>query len=1109
MKTRSERTKDLAERSRFWIDDLHVQPDRCVVMRDGEEIKLEKRLMQVLVELAENDGKPVSTGALLKEFWSDDDGNELYDENPVTKAISTLRRKIKDDARTPRYIKTIIKLGYCIIPKVKFAEGYRHADSEFGTWTRGNPYVGLKSYDHSHADVFQGRSATVADLMQAMREQIDNERRFVLVVGPSGCGKTSLIHASIIPTISKHGGFDGLRAISVAICDPSTTSDVDPMNTLVASLAGWEVGDRKVFSLISQEYLRKILIESPEKVTDIIEDSFRRHPVRGTGGQVHAHLLLIIDHAEVIVSDEDISSEQISLFARAIRCLCRSQRTLTIMISRLDFYPALISALPELADYRSGHGHFEVTMPSEGELAKIIRKPAALAGVNFEEHPKNQVFLDDMLCKKAIAQPDALPLLQHTLHSLYEKCGRTGVLTFAAFDEIGGLEGAIARRAEQVFGELPATVQGSLESILSRLVVIQPDSGAVSARPVLRNLLEIDARQLAQAFVDAHLFVSDLDGGQPIVKVAHEALLRQWPRAADWIKENRRLLQAKARLQNAAERWDREGRRDDHLLNPGRPLSESREVITKFPDDFKSEVYALIAASGRSDRRRRNLRRFAVALLGAFGITAAALAIEARRASNEAESRRIEAQDANTFMLKEIARNLEHLADPSLLEKISEQAISVYGRYPPDMLSIEDRINFSRALRIRGRVRMGREQWQPALEDFRRAESIAAQAVAADHGSIDAQFEFAQTSYWIGHLRMDQKRFDEATKHLIDYRDRVERLRSIGENDPEWIMEESYSYNNLATLSWKTGKNTDALAQLERSLMLKKEAIGIDSRAEWRKEVAVTLSWIGMALESAGRLDEAAWQHSASIEELSPIVSANSDNKEWAGQLANFRQLQSLLSLSRGQPERAKHSIAAALETLEPLATGKATDYKWIYYLASAHQIAGDCDRALGNRRSAAAHYAESLEILKRISGDEVDAKQQRLQAIIELGRIRMLDDTMDFDRLEAIVATLDRLHAHSPDDTHILTALSDALLLSADRLNAKGEFERARERWGKVLRISEAKDTSGLSPQLMAADAIARLRLHGSAVAAEEIGRLARIGYRHPDYLALLKASR
>ncbi|ALS96374.1 transcriptional regulator [Xanthomonas oryzae] len=139
---------------------------------------------------------------------------------------------------------------------------------------------------------------------------------------------------------------------------------------------------------------------------------------------------------------------------------------------------------------------------------------------------------------------------------------------------LGGLEGALAHHAEHTFRALPGDAQAALGEVLALLSVIHPDSDAVTARRALWSALPANsaARVLVEAFVHARLLVA----GEPGVAVAHEALLRQWTRAAEWIHENRRLLQARKRLQQAGQRWAAEGRCTDHLLNSGRPLSEAR-----------------------------------------------------------------------------------------------------------------------------------------------------------------------------------------------------------------------------------------------------------------------------------------------------------------------------------------------------------------------------------------------------------------------------------------------------------------------------------------------------------------------------------------------------
>lgn len=1099
---------NFTDRSQFRVGDLLVVPDMNIVMRGEEEIKLEPRMMEVLVELAHNANKTVSKDALLDEFWSDEEGNQTSDENPVTKTISILRKRIGDDKRKPRYIKTVSGKGYCIIASVQFAEGYRHNHRDFGRWTHGNPYVGLKPFDGQYAEVFQGRSGTVAALLSSIREQIDNQRRFILIVGSSGCGKTSLVRAALIPTLTRPGGAEGLRAISVATCDLGTTGDGDVMATLAAALSCWSFGEQSLFAFFPIEDLKKILIETPEKISIIIENGFRRYPQRGIENQPHAHFLLTIDHAEVLVANRDVTNEQKRAFARAIRALCDTPRTMTAMISRWDFYHSLAEALPELAENRSGLGHFEVSMPNEGELAKIIRKPASLAGVNFEEHPTTQVFLDDLLCRKAMAQPDALPLLQHTLHALYERCSGTGLLTYAAFEEIGGLEGAIARRAEHVFGELPKDLQKNLERILAQLVEIQPDNGAVSASPISRSKLSPDADSLACAFIDARLFIAELNSGHPFVTVSHEALLRNWPRAADWIEENKRLLQAKERVKRAAKRWVEGGRKNDHLLYSGRPLGEAHEVLARMPEDLDNEVHLFISASIKAEKNRRSLRRLLIAAFAIFSATSLAFGVAAGAAKKEAEARRIEAERANTLMLDEIASNIEHVGDLSLLEKIASNAISTYRNRPFESLSQDDLVNFSRALRIQGSVKMKKGQFNSSIRDLREAEFMSASAVILKPKSIYSLREFAQTSFWIGLHGRNRKDYNKAEEHWSNYLHRARLARSISPDDPALLMEESYAHNNLATLADEKGEPEKSWTHLQMSLSLKKRALAILNREDWQKDLADTESWIGMTLESLGNLNKASSFFSSAIARLKPIVDRHPENKEWALQLIKFRQLSARLQLSRGFNQAARISIEDAILDQNRIFGENRTNNEWNYGLAHSYQIAGDCERILGNKSAAANHYAMALHTIGNNSGTEIDPREQRLRALVEIGNVRLQGIESNQKRFMDVAGSLNRLHFETPTDIHTSTTLAEVMLLSGDALNAGGSHQEARKQWNRILTLQNGMPRQISSPKMIAIRTIAEARLGNRAAAADGMKKLEAIGYRHQDFASSLKLS-
>lgn len=200
---------------------------------DGQTITLEPRMMEVLIALAERAGEVISAEQLLIEVWH----GSFYGDNPVHKTIAQLRRKLGDDSRQPRYIETIRKRGYRLLPKVIFPEDYRGAVIGTQVWGHGNPYVGLQAFDPAHAAVFFGRSHAIAQVLGALRAQLQSQRGLVLVSGASGCGKTSLLRAGVVPLLSQPGGLDGLEAVAVAYCNLAQCRGGDVLDTLARALA--------------------------------------------------------------------------------------------------------------------------------------------------------------------------------------------------------------------------------------------------------------------------------------------------------------------------------------------------------------------------------------------------------------------------------------------------------------------------------------------------------------------------------------------------------------------------------------------------------------------------------------------------------------------------------------------------------------------------------------------------------------------------------------------------------------------------------------------------------------------------------------------------------
>ena len=84
--------------SDFRVGPWTVRPTLNTLSHNGTTARLEPKVMQVLVCLAERPGDVVSKEELLRTVWA----NTFVTDDLLTRAISELRRALEDDARRPR-----------------------------------------------------------------------------------------------------------------------------------------------------------------------------------------------------------------------------------------------------------------------------------------------------------------------------------------------------------------------------------------------------------------------------------------------------------------------------------------------------------------------------------------------------------------------------------------------------------------------------------------------------------------------------------------------------------------------------------------------------------------------------------------------------------------------------------------------------------------------------------------------------------------------------------------------------------------------------------------------------------------------------------------------
>ena len=265
---------------------------------------------------------------------------------------------------------------------------------------------------------------------------------------------------------------------------------------------------------------------------------------------------------------------------------------------------------------------------SADELRRAITEPARTAGLRVE------VGLVDVLVAEVEGEPGALPLLAHALHATWERRdGRR--LTLDGYHATGGVRGAIASTADRVLDELDASDQELARAVFLRLV--EPGETVDTRRRAALDELGGDRVSTVVGTLSAARLVTVDEGA---VEVAHEALIREWPRFQAWIDEGREGLRIHRHVTSAAAAWDSLGRVSSELYR-GPRLAAAVDWLASDPDLSPLERDFLDASRKeevRSTRRRRTLvAGMAIALVAA--VIAGGLALVSRERATDARDR--------------------------------------------------------------------------------------------------------------------------------------------------------------------------------------------------------------------------------------------------------------------------------------------------------------------------------------------------------------------------------------------------------------------------------------------------------------------------------------
>ncbi len=875
----------------------------CVTMGDTRAA-LEPRAMDVLRYLCRHPGAVIPAEELLQTCW----GTTELGDNPVHKAIAQLRRALGDSSTEPRYIETVRKRGYRAIAAV--VEG-----DVPDVWRGGSPFRGLAPFQESHAAIFYGRVQATARLHDLVLAQVAGGCPMALVLGPSGSGKTSLVRAGLLPRLMAGGASAGVALACVLQMDCADLGGSGLFGALAAVLVDAERDGTLLFEGSSADTLGRRLRDDTAAVAATLAD----------GGPVR--VAVFVDRFEAIFRAPHTSDADRADFTGVLEQLARAG-TLVVLACRNDFYPSLI-ALRELMALKSRGGHFDVEAPAGFDIAQMVRQPASAAQLTFETDPATGASLDDVLCDAARASPDALPLLQYCLDELYRQRGPEGQLRFDVLRRLGGIEGALGVRAEQIVAALPAAQQAALPHVLSLLVDIGEEQSAVTARRPAWSALTSEAqRELVAALVEARLFVSELAGDVPGFGVAHEALLRRWPRVVEWIERHRHALQIRTRVAAQAERWQAAGRPRDLLLPEGMQANQARGLLEIADLSLSAQERQYVDASLRRARLGARIRVAAMGVIALLAVLAAALGLAARSAQDEAEQRRADAESLMSFMLGDFVDKLRPLGRLDLLDDIGAKALP-YLSGAGDDGNARLLVQRAKTLKLIAEVNVARGRQPEATRALLAAREILQRQIGVTPADPELLKELGANAYWLGQISFDRSDWPAARKEMLRYRDYGERLVALAPRDPEAWLELSYAHTNVGSVALRSGDLRAAEDAFDHSVALKMRVLAArPDDGGTTVDLANALSWLASTKAKLGALPQAMALYRKEEALLAKVHAATPGNAAWSQRLALALWHQAELLQAMGDA-RAGDAYAAAQGLLEAIVRHDPSNRGW------------------------------------------------------------------------------------------------------------------------------------------------------------------------------------
>ncbi|MDZ7996175.1 MAG: caspase family protein, partial [Nostoc sp. EspVER01] len=444
------------------------------------------------------------------------------------------------------------------------------------------PYRSLSYFSETKedAEVFYGRSALTQELIQQVRDK----HRLIAVLGASGSGKSSMLRAGLLYQLKL--GQEIPESDRWTYITPFTPKE-SPVNSLQEAVAlSLLRSPQPPLKKGGEESLKVPLLKGDlggsKKLGGTMENL--AHVIGEELKALNIPVILIIDQFEECFTMCDDSQRQ--EFFDCLRELIDCTDNLYIFIGMRSDFRGRWREYPEYAS-RIHKPYINIEHLNRQEIEEAITKPADWVGLGIEGRLKQQLIND------VEDYPGSLPLLQYTLTELWRESRNQGdeVLSLKTYEDLGGVEGTLQKRADAVYENLSATEKTVARRIFLELTQMGETTDVrrhvrlgelVNSHHSLELLQQV-SEKLADK--DARLITKtdEADSQDVILDVVHEALIRHWKMLWDWKEEYKLGIGIERQIEAEAQEWERNDKKPGFLRKDDR-LAVAEAYLARFGD---------------------------------------------------------------------------------------------------------------------------------------------------------------------------------------------------------------------------------------------------------------------------------------------------------------------------------------------------------------------------------------------------------------------------------------------------------------------------------------------------------------------------------------------